>query len=416
MKIKIRKKYLFYALAFTSAIISAVVVGIDTTISAKIIKNPFAFGISCFLVGIIITFLITIILSVPISKNKTLGGKFLDPSFHRIRLIRKEELKYHLLAGFGNSLLTISYFVLLTLLPDPSVVLPFSQIVILYLLVIDSVAEKNVPTLIEIQSSLIVTFGAILGSISLGGNITPLSLAIVFMIYCPAWAIFSIYQRKLKLLKIDKKTNDSINIRFWNVVFACLFTLIFVGIYDFIMKTGYIIEGLSASVNHFWWVALTMSITFFSFVFFIRALGLGKASVTQAVRSSLIIFAIPISIILSSLGIITLFSLDPAWLLIKFIGITMIILGIVSFALTLVKAYVFINVKPGYSIEEVMNKIWNIHGVNRVVAISGSYNIVAKIHTRTLVKGYEKIIRKIEEIEGIQSYKWQSVLKEWEDL
>jgi DNA-binding Lrp family transcriptional regulator len=192
--------------------------------------------------------------------------------------------------------------------------------------------------------------------------------------------------------------------------------LLFVGIYDFITNTGYIFEGLSASINNFWWIALTMTITFFSFVFFIRALGLGKASITQAVRSSLIIFTIPVSIILSSLGVITLFSLDPTWLLIKFIGILMIILGIISFALTLVKAYIFIDVKPGYSIEEIMNKIWNIHGVNRVVAISGPHNIVAKIHTRTLVKGYEKIIKKIEEIEGIQSYKWHSVLKEWEDL
>ena len=63
-----------------------------------------------------------------------------------------------------------------------------------------------------------------------------------------------------------------------------------------------------------------------------------------------------------------------------------------------------------------MNKVWDIRGVNRVNACTGPYDIVAKIHTRALVKGYENIIRKIEGIDGIKQYKWQSVLKEWEDI
>ena len=32
------------------------------------------------------------------------------------------------------------------------------------------------------------------------------------------------------------------------------------------------------------------------------------------------------------------------------------------------------------------------------------------------MKGYEQIIRKIEGIEAIKEYKWQSVLKEWENI
>ena len=63
-----------------------------------------------------------------------------------------------------------------------------------------------------------------------------------------------------------------------------------------------------------------------------------------------------------------------------------------------------------------MDKIWDIRGVNRVVATTGPYDIVAKIHTRTLVKGYENIIKKLEQIEGIGEYNWQSVLKEWEEI
>ncbi len=412
---KIRKKYLFYALAFTSAILSAIVVGIDTTIRVKFIQNPYAFGTACFLVGTLITLLIVLFLSIPI-QGKSIGGKIIDPSFKRIRLVKKEELKYHIFAGFGNSLLTLGYFILLSILEDPSVVLPFAQIVILYLLFIESATEKNAPTLVEIQSSVIVTFGAILGSITLSGGISIESLAIVFLLYTPAWAIFSIYQRKLKLLKIDKRPNDAVNIRFWNVVFACVFTLVMITAYDLIMNTNNILAGITASFDHFWWVSLTMGVTFFAFVFYIRALGIGKASITQAVRSSIIVFTIPVTILLAFLGIIPLFSVEPVWLLIKIIGIILVMMGIVSFALTLVKAYIFINMKPGYDLEETMKKLWDIHGVNRVTAVAGPYDFIVKIRTRTLVKGYEKIVRKIEAIDGIREYRWQSVLKEWEEI
>ena len=412
---KIRRKYLFYVLTFTSAIIAAIVVGIDTTIRVKFIQNPFAFGIACFLVGTLITLLIALFLSIRI-KGKSIGGKIIDPSFKKIRLFKKEELKYHILAGFGNSLLTLGYFFLLSILEDPSVVLPFSQIVILYLLFVESIVEKNVPTIVEIQSSVIVTFGAILGSISLGGNISIEALAAVFLVYIPAWTIFSIYQRKLKLLKIDKKPNDAINIRFWNVIFACFFTLIIVTVYDFVMNTNNVFAGINASFDHFWWVSLTMAVTFFSFVFYIRALGIGKASITQAVRSSLVIFTIPITVFLVHLGIIPLFSLDPVWIFIKIIGMVLVILGIISFALTLVKAYIFIHMKSGYDVEETMKKLWDISGVTRVTACAGPYDFIVKIRTRTLVKGYERIIRKIEDIEAIQDYRWESVLKEWENI
>jgi len=412
---KIRRKYLFYALAFTSSIIAASVAAIDATIISLYIPNAWAFGFSCFLVGSLISLIIVLVFSIPI-KGKSLGSRIIDPSFKRLRLVRKQELKYHALAALGNAVLTIGYLSLLSILGDPSTVLPFSQIVILYLILIESITEKNIPTLSEIQSSLIVTFGAILGSITLTGGINLESLAIVFLVVNPAWVLFSIYQRKLKLMKIDNRPNDALNIRFWNVVFACIFTAIIVGIYDFLMGTGHFFAGITASINHFDWVALTMGVTFFSYVFYIRALGIGKASVTQAVRASTVLFAIPFSILLAYFNIIPPFSADPVMILIKTIGTILVILGIVSFALALVKAYIFINMKPGYSIEETMKKLWNIRGVTRVAATAGPYDFMVKIRTRTLVKGYERIIRRIEEIEAIQDYKWESVLKEWEEI
>jgi uncharacterized membrane protein len=309
---KIRKKYLFYALAFTSSIIAALMTGIDQ-ITTDLMNDPWALSLSCFITGVAISFFLILILSIRIG-SKSIGSRYFDPSFKRFRLPKKEEIKYQVFAGFGNAILTIGYFFLLKEFMDPYVVLPFTQIVILYLVIIESITEKDTPTLIEVQSSLIITFGAILGSISLSGSINLSALIIVFLIINPGWVIFSIYQRKLKLLKINDRPNDAVNIRMWNVVFACGFTLLFMLFYDMIMGTNTIAAGIQATRNYFHLLVIIATGTFFSFIFYVRALGIGKASVTQAVRSSIIIFTIPVSLILSYFGYST-FTTDPVLLL-----------------------------------------------------------------------------------------------------
>jgi len=415
MKIRIRKRYLFYILAFSSAIITALVSGLDS-VTQLYITNPWVLGLVCFIFGIIISLSFSLLLSIPI-KGKSLGSHTIDPSFHRIRLIKKEEVVYQLLAGFGNAILTIGYFMLLSFMKgDVSVVLPFTQMVILYLVIIESLSEKDTPTLVEVQSGIIVTFGAMLGSITLSGNLNLVSLAIVFLIINPGWVLMSVYQRKLKLLQINDRPNDAINIRLWNVIIACGFTALIIYGYDLYAGTSYIFDSITASLNHGSWVALIAVGTFFSFIFYIRALGIGKASVTQAVKATVIIFTIPVSILLGFIGIIPPFTTDPVMLLIKFMGITLMLLGILSYALTLTKAYVFITMQPGFDIKQTMRQLWNVKGVSRVTAVAGHYDFIIKIRTRTLIKGYERILRKIETIPGIKKFKWQSVLKEWEDI
>lgn len=411
---KIRKKYLFYVLAFSSSVIAALLSGIDVILE-QYLKSPWVLGLSIFYIGVLMSLIFSLVLSIQY-KGKSLGSKTIDPTFKKIRLIKKEEIKFHILGGAGNAILTIGYFALLIIIKDPSVVLPFSQVVILYLVIIESVTEKNTPTLVEVQSSIIVTFGAILGSISLSGNISLEALAIVFLIINPGWVLLSVNQRKLKMMKIDKKPNDAINIRLWNVIFACIITIIFTIIYDIIYGTNFVIDALYASFDHFGWLILVGIGTFFSYVFYVRALGIGKASVTQAVKSSVIIFTIPVSLLLTYFGFIEPITADPVLIVIKIMGISLMILGIVSFALTLVKAYIFIKMKSGYPIDEVMQRIWDIKGVNRVCAVAGEYDFIVKIRTRTLVKGYENILKKIMSTDGIKEYKWLTVLKDWEDI
>jgi len=415
----IRKKYLFYVLAISSSFIAAAVTGIDSFVGGQpaFKYDPWAFAFSLFFIGALVTFLISLLFSIHY-KGRSIGAKILDPSFKRIRMIQKGEVKYNLVAGLMNAINTIGYAAIVSTVQDPSVILSFSQVVIIYLLLMESITEKDVPTLVEVQSSVIVTFGAILASISLTGEIHLMSLAIVFLVINPTWAIFSIYQRKLKLMRIHSKPNDSINIRFWNVVFSCLFTGLILIIFDVFTNGSHFMAGVAASIDPFYFLflALTMGTTFFAYVLYIRALGMGKASVNNAIRASTIIFAIPFSILLLKLGIISQFSTDPVMLIIKVIGITLIVLGIVSFALTVVKAYIFITVKTGRPLRETMQKLWDIRGVSHVTITSGKYDFIVKVSTRTLMKGYERIIKKIEEIDEIKKYRWASVLKDWENI
>jgi len=412
---RIRKKYLFYVLAFSSAIIAAVNSGVDATVSALYITDAWALGLAIFLIGIPVTIGFGLFFSIPI-KKKSVGSRIVDPSFKRLRLLRKAEVKPQILAAFGNALYTVGYFALFSILGDPSIVIPFTQAVILYLVAIESINEKDVPTLSEIQSIFIVTFGAILGSISLSGSLSLESLIIVFLIINPGWVLLTVYQRKLKWLRIDGEFNDSINIRFWNITFACLITAVMIFVYDYMMGTNHLNAGIVALFDQTFWVLLIAIGAFFALVFYIRALGIGKASVVQSVRSSTIIFSIPVSMTLAYFGIIDSFSMDPTMLVIKAIGIIIMILGILSFSLNLVKAYIFIKVEPGYPLEDTMNQLWNIRGVTRVTATAGKYDFIVKIRTRALVKGYEKIIRRIEHIPSVRSFKWESVLKEWDEI
>jgi DNA-binding Lrp family transcriptional regulator len=51
-----------------------------------------------------------------------------------------------------------------------------------------------------------------------------------------------------------------------------------------------------------------------------------------------------------------------------------------------------------------------------VTITTGKYDFVVKVSTRTLMKGYERIIKKLDEIDEVNKYRWASVLKDWEKI
>lgn len=397
-----RKKHLFYAISLISALFITISSFVDRSIMDGI-DDPFLFTCATFLVATLVVVFLSALFSLSV-KGKPLG-QFIDPSFSRLRFIKKEEVKYHLLSGLGNAMTTVAYAYLLLLFLDPSTVLPFSQVVILYLLAIEVISEKNAPTLAELQSCIIITFGAIMASLSLG-EINLWGLAIVFLVMNPAFALFSIYQRKLKSLRIGDSTNDSINIRLWNLVFTSAIAIVMV----LFMRLDRISELAPLIADNFWPLSMASLAASISVILYVRGLGMAKASVAQAVRSTSLIFAIAISIMLSQLGG------DPTFMMIKFMGVVLVILGVISFALTEVKAFLLVRAERGFSSRGIMERIWEIKGVDSVAMTAGDYDLVARVRTRTLGKGYERIVNEMEKIEGVEDFEWNSVLKEWEKV
>lgn len=417
----LRTRNLFFTLVLLSSFIAAVVAAIDSSIINDyssvyaMEKIPWLFSFSSFFIGLLVTFLFCLFFSLPIRK-KSIGSRFFDPSFQRLRLLDRSEIAYHMLAGVGNAVTTVGYFAVLSLLVDPSLILPFKQVAILYLLITESVAEKNTPTLIEVQSCIVVMFGAILSSISFSGGINLKAILLMFLVVNPGLVFLLISQRKLMLLKIDKKPNDSINIRFWNLVFSFLFISLFLALLDSSTGTNYVFEGLESSVRFFWPVALSMTVILFSALAFIRSLRIGKTSVAQAIKASTILFSVPISFLLSLFMFIT-FPDSPTIWLIRLIGFILVVIGIITFALSEVKAFIFIKIDPEVSVNSILDSVGKIKGIESQSVIFGDrYDIIAYVRIRTLLKGYTQIIQKIETVHGIKKSKLVTILKEYEKI
>ena len=71
-------------------IIAALISGIDAILNLYI-KSPLVLGLSIFIMGVIISFLFSLFLSINY-KGKSIGARTVDPTFKRIRLIHKQEI------------------------------------------------------------------------------------------------------------------------------------------------------------------------------------------------------------------------------------------------------------------------------------------------------------------------------------
>jgi drug/metabolite transporter (DMT)-like permease len=325
-----RKRSLFYFLLFTAAILDSIVAIFDAKMM-MLIKDPFAFADAFFIVAMLICLLLVLFFSTGTRKRSI--GSFIDPAFKRIRMVKRKELPSHLLAGIGNATNTIAYFALFFFFTDPSSVLPFFQVVLLYLVLIEAFSEKNAPTIAEVEASVAVVFGAIMMSMTRGIP-EPNALIIVFLIMSPASALFIIYQRKLKSMTFGNLSNDAINIRFWNVFFTMIFSLFF----SLIISPRSILLAFEAISMNFSLIATATTLSTISFILFIRALGISSASIAQAVKSASLIISLALSLLMGRLA-----GIESTFALLKIMGAVLVVLGIVDISFTEVRSFLFVK-------------------------------------------------------------------------
>lgn len=405
-----RKRVLFYFLCLLSSILSALVVIIDT-IASVYVDDIWIYANLNFVVGTIISFFIVILFLIPVKGKKL--GRYIDPNFYGIMMIRREHIKYFAGMALGNAIATIGYFYIITTLMDPSAILPFMQIVILYLVLGEIIFEKDIPTLVETQSLTMIVFGVFLTSISPTGEFNIPALITVMTLINGGSTLKILIQRKLRTTKINKKRIDSINIRLWNLALSTLFFLLIMSIMDPKSITGM----LHATRELILITTLSMIVTFFAKITYIRALGIGRASITQAVSSVTVILGIPFTLITGHIipGVFAPLAATHWIFLIKIIGTIMVALGITVLALSEVKSYILIKAPKGKG-QAILKKLLRIKGIISVSALAGKYDYIAKVRTRTLGKAYRLIVRELEKIPGIEDFMWLSILYEWEEV
>ncbi|TFF92526.1 hypothetical protein EU546_07435, partial [Candidatus Thorarchaeota archaeon] len=160
----------FYLLAMGAGVMRTVSVGFDIVAVNAALVDPLVFGFMSQWVSLIVTVSVVALLSIgrgEKGKRRALGYT-LDPDFGRLSVLPKKPLIYVLLAGLFAGISTFSYYLLVGM-SDASSVLPYGQLVIVYLLVGDLFAEKDTPTIVEVHCVLSILLGVLLVGATPGG-------------------------------------------------------------------------------------------------------------------------------------------------------------------------------------------------------------------------------------------------------
>jgi len=412
----ISKKFEFYLLALFSGVFASFYVLMDAYGLKAIIPDPYVYSLLCEWIGLTTCLLYLLILSIPIviRGRKRPIGYYLDSNFQGLKIPRGKSLQYVLGAGLVASGSTITYFIAVSF-SDPSMMLPLMRFSTIYLLIIDFIREKDVPSAIEIESILSVTLGAFLVTLS-KGQFDPYTIIITLVVMNGCFTAYTTFMKKLQEISENGKKNDSLNLRFWSLFFLTLFLSIM--IMPFLDKTRVkMIQKLLFSPVIFIFFTANMGFAFLSYVMYIRALGKGKMSIVNAIVSINIILGIPLTFLGAKLApnIFESVSYEIFLWIIKIVGTIFVIVGILVLSLSEVKAYILLRVGSKHT-TDILDKIYEIRGVESVSAVAGDYDYVVKLRIRTLGKTYNIIVREIEKIEGIIQIMSLPIIKEWEIL
>jgi len=450
---RIRRKYTFIILALLSGIIGSIWIAIDRYTGSAIVvnslgeTNEYVFAIQSMLIGIIVSFLFALVLWIPISKKpftklalrfrerKLIGskqliqdqpdkeekrqfsflGQLIDPQYKGIRLPNKKMFLWLSLSGLLSGISTFSYFIIIKDM-DLSIFLPASQFVIIYLIIGDLFVDKARPCAPEIQSIIMIFLGVILAAIdfsSNSGSFNWVNLILVFFVLNTSAAAYVVFQKKAVATKFRNGENlDATNIRLWTLLFMAFFAIVFS--LPFMDAEGFLVFR-STFLPALFPIALSMLLVYIARILYVRALSMGKMSIVNSLSAVSVVAGIPITVIFGFIWpeYFPLPGGEFAWIvwLLRGIGAILVFSGIIGLSMSEVKIMILAKVKSGQVCD--YEQIKAISGVERVSVITGKYDIMIIIRSRTIGRGYQPIVEKLAKIPCLDDFHSNTIMKEW---
>ena len=362
-----------------------------------------------------VSLLVTVLLVAIVSIRRTVDGRRqslgynLDPDFDRLRILPKKPMLYLIVSGFFAGISTLSYYFLMAE-ADASTVLPYGQLVIIYLLMGDLLAEKDTPTIVEIQSIVSILFGVLLIGSTPGGFDIPSLLLVLGPMNISA-AFVTYYQRKTKRYEIRPGLRvDSLNMRVWSLlVLNTVMTLMIIP-----MMPADSIQIMIENFVPLLWPMVGSSVTIFlALIMYARALGKGSMSIVNSLSSISVVLGVPVTLIGNALlpGAFGVVETDPFMWVLTVIGIILVMIGILALQAADVRSLVLVQVKP--LVGDILPELFDIRGVEKAAALAGTHDYLLTIKSRNLAKTRTKVLRKIQEIPGIDDIETLVIIREY---
>lgn len=363
------------------------------------LKNFYSYSIVGGAIGIVVTFVLGLFI-----------GKKIEPDFTGFRLLPKKAMLFALGAGIVGSCMTAVYL-LSSSLYDPSIITPLSQTSLIYLLLIDSLLiERTKPNLAEIESIIIIIIGSFLVTFTANQiNLLAIPLLLVF------YNLFLVCYVILRQKGVRVNGVDAVNFRLWVIIFLTIFLTIISSTISIVNGTfGNVIGMIISNFPQYLPCAiLSMIFVFFFFVFDLKALKIGKASVVQSLESLSIILAIPITLIASYFLPNIFGAIEWAFYswTVKIYGAILILLGIIVVSLSeSVRYYLIIKTDIGYE-DFVLSKLKKMREIESA-ELALNCIIFVKVNVKTIGRMSNTISMKIKKIEHIKKITSMPILKE----
>ena len=372
--------------------------------------NPLVYGFLAQWVSFLVSVVLVAILSIRITRQgrRQSIGYDLDPDFDRLRILPKRPMIYLAIAGFFAGISTLSYYILAGS-ADASSMLPYGQLVIIYLLVGDLLAEKDTPTIVEIQSIVSILFGVLLiGSTPSGFDIGALIIVLGPMNISSAFVTY--YQRKTKRYEIRPGLRvDSLNMRIWSL-------LVLNSVMSLLMVPMLPADSLQMMIDYFvplfWMMVGSGAATFLSLIMYVRALGKGSMSIVNSLSAVSVVLGVPVTLVgnLFIPGGFGVIDTQPFMWILTILGIILVMLGILALQASEVRSIVVIKVKPQTG--DLLPQLFDIKGVEKVAALGGPLDYLLTIKSRTLAKTNSMVLKKIQKINGIDRIETLVVMRD----